>query len=519
MSFHTKPLFFAILLALSSTAAAEVNRHERALVANHAKSLVSAHPRAIKAAQGDEFVVRNVIVDADGTEHVRFLRTYSGLPVIGGDFVLHSRGGEIKGTSGTLTSESRPALIATVDINDAIVTAGAAFGSHFTGHPEATQVVYARGAKPVLAYSVRFQGVKGDKTPTDMHVIVDANSGEVLEKWDSIYSASAAGTARTLYSGDVTLTTNSIPGGFELLDPSRGGGYTINGGNGRTSGKIYTDADNVWGNGGLSDVATAAVDAQYGVAMTWDYYADMHGRNGIADDGVAAYNRVHYGRKYVNAFWSDACFCMTYGDGDGVNYGPLSSLDIAGHEMTHGVTSRTADLIYAGESGGLNEATSDIFGTMVEFYANNDNDPGDYLVGEKILLNEPAGDVALRYMYNPFKDNRSPNCYVSTLGNLDVHFSSGVANRFFYLLAEGSAAKSFNGIDHTAPTCNGGSVTGIGRDKAGEIWYRALTVYMTTSTNYAAARVATLDAATDLFGADSAEVASVAAAWSAVNVN
>uniref|UniRef100_UPI0013D3529C M4 family metallopeptidase n=3 Tax=Pseudomonadota TaxID=1224 RepID=UPI0013D3529C len=79
-----------------------------------------------------------------------------------------------------------------------------------------------------------------------------------------------------------------------------------------------------------------------------------------------AYNRVHYSRNYNNAYWSDACFCMTYGDGDGTTLRPLVALDVAGHEMTHGVTSRTANLTYSGESGGLNEATSDIFGTMVE---------------------------------------------------------------------------------------------------------------------------------------------------------
>jgi Zn-dependent metalloprotease len=208
---------------------------------------------------------------------------------------------------------------------------------------------------------------------------------------------------------------------------------------------------------------------------------------------------------------------MTFGDGDGINYGPLVNLDVAGHEMSHGVTSRTAGLVYSGESGGLNEATSDIFGTMVEFYANNANDPGDYLIGEKIYLKYPAGNHALRYMYHPSLEgpSYSKDCWSSTLGSLDVHYSSGPANHFFYLLAEGSGAKSFNGVDHTSPTCNGSSVTGIGRDAAQKIWYRALDVYFTSSTNYAGARAATLSAAADLGYSTSA----VAAAWSAVNVN
>ncbi len=100
----------------------------------------------------------------------------------------------------------------------------------------------------------------------------------------------------------------------------------------------------------------------------------MHGRNGIFNDGKGVPSRVHYGTNYVNAFWDGKQ--MTYGDGDGVVAGPLVSIDVAGHEMSHGVTSATANLTYSGESGGLNEATSDIFGTMVEFYSNNAYRPG-----------------------------------------------------------------------------------------------------------------------------------------------
>jgi hypothetical protein len=265
--------------------------------------------------------------------------------------------------------------------------------------------------------------------------------------------------------------------------PSRGNGWTVNGANGKTSGQIYTDADNTWGNNTNGDLATAAVDAQAGVAKTWDFYLTL-GRAGIANDGKGAQNRVHYGRNYVNAYWSDSCFCMTYGDGDGRTYGPLVNLDVAGHEMSHGVMSREANLTYSGESGGLNEANSDIMGTMVEFYANNTEDKPDYMIGEEIYIANVSGAAnqkALRYMYNPIKDTRSPNCYASNLGTLDVHYSSGVANHFFYLLAEGSGAKTFNGVDHTSTTCNGSTITGISRDTATQIWYRAVRDYMTAA--------------------------------------
>ncbi|MGW5591044.1 M4 family metallopeptidase, partial [Streptomyces sp. NPDC003857] len=225
---------------------------------------------------------------------------------------------------------------------------------------------------------------------------------------------------------------------------------------------------------------------------------------------------VHYGNSYVNAFWDDSCFCMTYGDGSGNNH-PLTSLDVAGHEMSHGVTSNTAGLNYSGESGGLNEATSDIFGTGVEFAANNSADSGDYLIGEKININ--GNGTPLRYMDKPSKDGGSADNWSSSVGNLDVHYSSGVANHFFYLLSEGSGSKTINGVTYNSPTSNGSTVTGIGRAKALQIWYKALTTYFTSTTNYKSARTGTLSAAAALYGSGSAEYNAVASAWSAVNVN
>ena len=150
---------------------------------------------------------------------------------------------------------------------------------------------------------------------------------------------------------------------------------------------------------------------------------------------------MHYGKNYVNAFWDGTK--MTYGDGDGINYGPLVCLDVAGHEMWHGVTENTAGLTYSGESGGLNEATSDIFGTMVEFYAANANDPGDYLIGEEFDLAQHAG---LPPDGQPDRGRQlaellsAPTPRTSTCTT-----RSGVGNHFFYLLAEGSGAKTING--------------------------------------------------------------------------
>ncbi|MEV7713990.1 M4 family metallopeptidase, partial [Streptomyces sp. NPDC088270] len=207
--------------------------------------------------------------------------------------------------------------------------------------------------------------------------------------------------------------------------------------------------------------------------------------------------------------------CMTYGDGSG-NANPLTALDVAAHEMTHGVTSATANLVYSGESGGLNEATSDIFATAVEFYSNTASDPGDYLIGEKININ---GDgTPLRYQDKPSKDGASKDSWYSGIGNVDVHYSSGPANHFFYLLSEGSGAKVINGVSYNSPTSDGLPVTGIGRDKAALIWFKALTTKFTSTTNYASARTGTLAAAGELYGTTSAEYKSVADAWAGINV-
>jgi Zn-dependent metalloprotease len=459
---------------------------------------------------------RDVVIDADRTEHVRFDRSYKGLPVIGGDLVVHGSGyDQIIDVSETLRDDVNVSTRASLSASGASRRAAGRFAG-FPASSRAQSVVYARDRAPVLAYDVLVTGELADGTPSELHVIVDASSGNVLDSWDGIQTD--AGTGRGFFDGSVALETTKTSGSYSLRDASRGNQYTVNMKNQQGgSGTLFTDVDNIWGDFTLANTQSVAVDAQYGSAMTWDYFLNVHGRKGIAKDGRGAYSRVHYGFRYNNAYWSDNCFCMTYGDGDGTTYYPFDSLDVAGHEMTHGVTSRTANLTYSGESGGLNESTSDIFGTMIEYYANNPKDAPDYLIGEK-LYKDRSG--MLRSMIKPSIDRYSADCWYSTVGGLDVHYSSGVANHFFYLLAEGTTA----GVP--SPTCSlgntrvatgFGTLVGIGRANAEKIWYRALTVYMTSSTNYAGARTATLSAATDLYGAASAEYAAVATAWTAVN--
>ncbi|MFD1657103.1 M4 family metallopeptidase [Streptomyces caeni] len=523
----------AAALAPAPAAGAAARPGRATAIANATAALrQQAAQLGLSSAQGT--TVRDVVVDADGSQHVRYDRTYRQLPVLGGDFVVHlaPSGSYRSADRATTRVVSVPTTTPTVKAPRAADLAAAALRAANTGEllkrvtAKPQLVVDALHGAPRLAWRTNAVGQDSLGNPVARTVLTDARTGRQIDAWDSIETAT--GDGKSLYGGTVPLETTLSGSSYQLKDPTRGNTYTGDAENktdlcifgicfSRAPATLFTDADNHWGTGTTADRSSAAVDAQYGTDETWDYYKNVHGRTGIAGDGKGSYNRVHYGNNYNNAFWDDSCFCMTYGDGDGTTFGPLVALDVAGHEMSHGVTSTTAALTYSGESGGLNEATSDIFGTLVEWYANNSSDPGDYLIGEKIVRSG-FGEPALRYMDQPSKDGNSANCWSSSVGNLDVHYSSGVANHFAYLLAEGSGAKTLNGVSYNSPTCNGSTVTGIGRDKLGKIWYRALTVYMTSSTNYAGARTATLNAAKDLYGAGSAEYNAVAAAWSAVNV-
>jgi zinc metalloprotease ZmpA len=524
-----------LLAAALSPAAGAADRPTRATALENAASVLADRASALGLTSAQATKVRDVIVDADGTQHVRYDRTYRQLPVLGGDFVVHlAPDGAYKSSSrATRSAISLSSVTPVLSAPKAADLAANALKAanlgetlrKLTAKPQL--VVDALHGAPKLAWQTNAAAQDSLGNPVARTVLTDARTGAQIDAWDSIEQA--AGDGKSLYSGTVSLQTTQSGATYQLKDATRGNTYTGDAANktdlcflticiSRAPSTVFTDADNHWGTGASSDRSTAAVDAQYGTDVTWDYYKNVHGRNGIGGDGKGSYNRVHYGTNYNNAFWDDSCFCMTYGDGDGTQLGPLVSLDVAGHEMSHGVTSKTAALTYSGESGGLNEATSDIFGTLVEFYAGNSSDTGDYLIGEKIVRSGFGRD-ALRYMDKPSKDGSSADSWSSSVGNLDVHYSSGVANHFAYLLAEGSGAKTINGVSYNSPTSNGSTVTGIGRDKLGAIWYRALTVYMTSSTNYAGARTATLNAAKDLYGAGSTEYNAVAAAWSAVNVN
>ncbi|MFB9347455.1 M4 family metallopeptidase [Streptomyces heliomycini] len=496
----------------------ELSAEEREKLLESAAADGAATARRLKLGDREKLVPRDVVKDADGTVHTRYERTYAGLPVLGGDLVVHQDGDSrtvTKATAAQIAVDTTKPAVAVGAARKEALAAGKEKGTAKAATPQAPrQVVWAGSGEPVLAWETFVTGVRQDGTPSRLQVVTDATTGEQLHSAEQI----RAGEGRSQYSGPVRIGSVHNGTAYELTDPARGNHRTYSFAQDNTQ-SLLTDDDDHWGDGTAAHEQTAAVDAAYGAQKTWDFYHDRFGRNGIADDGVGSRSRVHYGSGYANAFWDDLCFCMTYGDGIG-DARPVTSMDIVAHEMSHGVTYATANLHYSGESGGLNEATSDIMAAAVEFYADNPLDAPDYTMAELIDLRGTGRPI--RYMDRPSKDasskGTSQDYWTSETRKLDPHFSSGVGNHFFYLLAEGSGRKTISGIAYDSPTYDGNPVAGIGIENAAAIWYRALTVYMTSRTDYAGARVATLRAADDLFGMADGAYTAVGNAWAAVNV-
>ncbi len=461
----------------------------------------------------DELVVKQVSVDEVQIAHTRIRQTVKDIPVWGGEAIVHTKADS---TLFAITDNLKEGIAVNTQPNlsekYAVFLAKRQYrGSPFlTAEPVADLWIFRLEDGDHLAYRVQMR--REDQThETSMPVIfIDAHTGRELFRYDNLQTA----TGYSLYSGTVSITTSSVGGTYYMEDLSRGIG-TFDSRNTTSSVYRFSDSNNVWS----STSQKAGVDAHYGAAKVMDYYQNKHGRDGIDGNGGPGYysaaanssvglisSKVHYSNGYNNAFWNGSF--MTYGDGDGSTFTPLVTLDICGHEMTHGVTERTAGLVYANESGALNEAVSDIFGAMVERYASGESSD-TWKIGEDAYTPGTSGD-ALRYMNDTHRGGDPDHYterYTGSADNGGVHTNSGIPNYAFYLLAKG-------GTHH-----KGGSMTGIGATKAERIWYKALTSYMTSNTNFKGARTATLNAAASIYGSGSTEYSRVASSWSLVGVN
>ncbi|GAA1607836.1 M4 family metallopeptidase [Catellatospora bangladeshensis] len=461
------------------------------------------------AASGERYTALRTATDADGSSHVRLSRTVHGLPVHGGEVIVHlDRTGRVTGTDGAVRvapGSTTPRVAA-----DAAARASTGAFSGTVSGVGAPRLVVDASAGNRLAWETVVRGFAPDgQTPSRLHVLSDAGTGAVYATFDEVRTV--LGTGRAIYAGPVRIDTTPSGTAYQMIDPSHGGNRTCDMRN-TTTGPcvLFVDADNLWGNYTTADRASAAADAHFASAKTYDYFKFVHGRSGRTGTGAGITSRVHYGSNYVNAFYDGTQ--LTFGDGLG-NVHPLTSIDILAHELGHGYTDGLVNLVYSSESGGIDEASSDIWGAMVEFYAAAPGDPGDYLIGEEADIfgtGEPFGNL-----FDPSLDGSSHSCWSVATPPAPPHVSAGVGKHFFFNLAEGTGATAYG----YSPLCGDvADVVGIGRAKAEKIWYRALNVYAVSTATYANMRTYTLAAAADLYGTCSVEQKTVQAAWTAVNV-
>ncbi len=342
----------------------------------------------------------------------------------------------------------------------------------------------------------------------NFYVDVDAQSGEIINKVDLNRSGDVIGQGLTLYNGPVQITTDSVAvDTFRLREISRGSGIqTFNMRNNPDLNSFDEAVDFIDDDNNFTEpYDQVGVSVHWALEGTYDYYLTKHGRDSYDDAGGLIVAYAHAGNGWFNAQWLHDPPAMRFGDGAG-NSQSLVSIDVIGHEFTHGVDQFGADLIYQAESGALSESFSDVFGTSIEFFLEGPN--GDWLIGEDF--------GAIRSMENPnaFGD---PDTYfgigwASLTGgdNGGVHTNSGVQNFWYYLLTEGGSGINDNGDEY--------DVIGIGLDDAADIAYRNLSFYLIPSSGYFDAHLGSLNAAADLFGTSSQQFVSVADAWDAVGV-
>lgn len=498
------------------------SQDELALAKRIARDVIAGHVANRAMAVPDDLELLKAEIDRKRHAHVRFRHTSGGVRVWGSEAIVSLKpDGDVFTITDALIGPVSVDTTPVINEADAIELAlGMYDGSEYlTEKPVADLWIYRGTGRDHLAFRVQMRREDGTSETAMPVMFVDAHTGERVFEYDNLQT----GTGTSLYSGSrLPISTDLVRRRFYLEDSTRKMG-TFDFRNGTTSIFQFIDSDDRW----VSTLQRAAVDAHYGAAKVYDYFLNVHGRNGLdglggpggyasAADGTVRLisSRVHYSTNYNNAFWNGTY--VTYGDGDGSVFSPLVTLDIAGHEMSHGVIESTAGLVYHGESGALNESMADVFGAMVERYARGES-AETWKIAEQAFTPANGTEDALRYMDNPhlasnsgFTPDDDPDHYseryTGTGDNGGVHINSGIANKAFFMLAAG-------GTHHRGVT-----VQGIGADDAAAIWYLALSQYMTSTTQFAAARTATFNAAAELFGVESDQAEAVLTAWCAVGV-
>ncbi|MFD1079125.1 M4 family metallopeptidase [Longispora fulva] len=478
-------------MSVQSAAAAHANALQSTA------SLVASRPSYLKASAGDNFVQRDA-VGSNGTQYVAFDRTYKGLKVTGGDFVLATDDlGNLKFASvaqdhaiGDLAITPKVTQSAAEAVAKSKLTSPALEGSQL--------VVYNLGATPRLAWEATVSG-RDAEGPSRQTVDVDALTGTVLHTQEHV----AHGTGNSAFNGPnpVTINTSGSGSSFSMTDPTI---TNLSCQDAATNTTFTKSNDTSWGNGTATNKETGCVDALFAAQTEAKMLTQWLGRNGMDGSGGAWPIRV--GLADVNAYY----------DGTQVQIGHnnanqwISSVDVVAHEMGHGIDDHTP----GGISGnGTQEWVADSFGAATEYFANEPSpyDVPDWTVGETINL---VGTGPIRNMYNPSLVSGDPNCYSSSVPGGEVHASAGPGNHWDYLVAMGTNPAG----NPVSPTCNSTTITGIGVQKWIKILYNAM-LMKTSSSSYLKYRTWTLTAAKNLYGATGCtEFNTVKAAWDAVSV-
>jgi len=470
------------------------------LAAQTAANLVASRPALLHASPNDGYLAHPVISTPQGLQYVSYDRTYKGLPVYGGDFVVVTNAaGQILSTSvAQSTSINLASTTPARSAASAATTArGKAAGKSVDAVSAGREVVFALTGTPRLAWENVVTSHTGE-LPSKLHVFTDANTGALLYSYDEVRE----GTGTAAYNGPnpVTISTTQSGSTYTMTDPVRSGITCRN----YSTGTVYSGPDDLWGNGSAASLETGCVDAKFDVEHEWSMLSSWLGRNGITGSGGGF--PISIGLNDVNAFYDGTQVAVGHNNA-GNN---IAAMDVVGHEFGHGVDDHTPGGI---GSSAVAEFTADVFGALTEWYTNEPStyDPPDFTVGEEVNL---TGSGPIRYMYHPSLISGTPDCYSSSVPSMETHTAAGPGNHWFYLVAEGTSPTDGQ---PTSPTCNSSTVTGIGIQTAGKIFYNAM-LAKTTSMTYLKYRTATLNAAKNLFPGDCSKFNVVKAAWDAVSV-
>lgn len=410
---------------------------------------------------------------------VSYERSYRGLPVVGGDAVVLADGtGKVRALQSASSVRIDVSTRASVSAKDAESASRAKLAS--VDKVESSRlVVRLKDDKPVLAWETVLSG-RTKTAPSRLHVFVDARTGAFVDSYDEV----VAGTGNSKWNGPgpVTIDTTNSGSTYTLRDPVRTGLSCAD----YSTGTVFSKSSDSWGTGNPTSKETGCVDLMFAAQKQWDMLSQWLGRNGVSGNGRSFPAKV--GLSDLNAYWDGSS--VTIGRNSANEW--IAGIDVVAHEYGHAIDSNTPGGT-SGQESGLGEATGDIFGALTEAFANEPApyDTPDYTVGEVINL---QGRGPIRNMYNPPAVNNDPACYSSAIPGTEVHAAAGPLNHWFYLLAEGTSP---GGGKPSSSTCNGTTLTGVGVQNAGKIFYGGM-LLKTSSMSYKKYRTATLSSAKSL---------------------